>query len=139
MFLPWFFHRDLLLQMEIPGLRHRVLSEVQPRHSVLLPPVWLLHPAPLWFRCWGIPSLQVCLSWSALLLLSGLPPHRHGREATALHERSLESRVDSAIFSRPVTLSAPVFLPQPVECLSQEVRRPGPVSQPRQPGLLLDP
>ena len=41
--LPWFFHWDLLFQVEIPRLpEKRVLSEVQHRHAeVLFPLVWL--------------------------------------------------------------------------------------------------
>ncbi len=40
---PWFFHWDLLFQVEIPRLfEKRVLSEVQHRHAeVLFPLVWL--------------------------------------------------------------------------------------------------
>ena len=45
-----FFHWDWLLQMEIPGLSEKVLSEVQHRSGVLFPPVWLSCPVLLWFR-----------------------------------------------------------------------------------------
>ena len=46
--LPWFFHRDLLLRVEIPGSPEMVLSAVQHRHSgILFPLVWLSYRALL--------------------------------------------------------------------------------------------
>ena len=67
--LPWFFHWDLPLQMEIPGLpEKRVLVEVPCRRSgVPFPAVWLSCPALLWFRCSGILFPLVWLSYDALL------------------------------------------------------------------------
>ena len=69
MSLPWFFHWDLLFQVEIPRLpEKRVLSEVQHRHAeVLFPLVWLLSCDLLWFRCSKVLFLLVCLLCFALL------------------------------------------------------------------------
>src|SRR5207247_8994365 len=46
--LPWFFHWDLLFQVEIPRLpEKRVLSEVQHRHAEALFPLVVLYSRDL--------------------------------------------------------------------------------------------
>jgi hypothetical protein len=68
MFLPGFFHWDLLLRAQIPDPPEKVLSEVQ-RHpsAIQFPPVYLLCLAPLQICCSGILFPLACLSYRALL------------------------------------------------------------------------
>jgi len=62
--LPWFFHPDWLLRVEIPGSPEMILSAVQHRRwGILFPLVWLSYPA--------------------LLLAAGLSPSRSRGDAVA--------------------------------------------------------
>src|ERR1043166_2653046 len=101
--LPWFFHSELLLRVQILGSPAAILPGAQHLFAgILFPPAWLSCLALLWFRYSEIPSPLACLWCRVPFCLTDSRLLRRARAGTQLHAASVMLSQQETLFPQEI-------------------------------------